>query len=267
MEESKMKELMIDYLDGNLTGELNDFVAKHIEKSEKWKAEFEKLKELTTLMENSVELTPDASLKADFDKMLSEQMSMANMSVSQPVEKVETKTIYWNSPKMWMQIAASLTILVVGVMLGTNLTSDTQQDEMMALRKEMEATKNLVLASLQNQSASSRISAVNASYQIATMDDEIVDALIKTMNTDENANVRLAAVDALSEFADEEKVRKALIASLGTQDKPLVQMALINLMVLLKENRAIKPMQEIIHDENSIEVVKDEAHFGVFKLS
>ena len=92
-------------------------------------------------------------------------------------------------------------------------------------------------------------------------------ALIETMNTDDNANVRLAAVDALSEFADEDKVRKALINGLATQDKAVVQIALINLMVRLKENRAIEPLKKIIEDDNSIEVVKDEAHFGVFKLS
>jgi len=32
-----MKELMIDYLEGNLTGELKEFVAKHVEKNNKWK--------------------------------------------------------------------------------------------------------------------------------------------------------------------------------------------------------------------------------------
>jgi anti-sigma-K factor RskA len=260
MEESKMKELMIDYLDGNLTGELNDFVKKHIEKDGQWKAEFEKLKVLTNLMDNSRDLTPDPSLQAGFDKMLAEQMALATV-------KPEAKTVYWNNPKMWMQIAASVTILVAGVLVGTRLTSSTQQDEMIALRKEMEATKHLVLTSLHNQSASSRIGAVNASYQMSSMDDEIVEALINAMNTDQNANVRLAALDALSEFADEEPIRKALIKSLTTQDKAVVQIALINLMVQLKENRAIAPMKKIIDDENSIEVVKDEANYGVFKLS
>jgi hypothetical protein len=260
MEESKMKELMIDYLDGNLTGELKDFVAKHIEKDENWKSEYSKLKELTVLMENSKELTPDPSLKEEFDQMLAAEMAVAS-------EKTEAKTIYWNSPKMWMQIAASVSILAVGVLVGSKFSANTEQDELMALRKEMEATKSLVLASLQNQSASSRINAVNVSYQMATMDDEIVDALIETMNTDDNANVRLAAVDALSEFAEEEKVRKALIDGLATQEKAVVQIALINLMVRLKENRAIEPLKKIIEDNNSIETVKDEAHFGVFKLS
>ena len=260
MEDSKMKELMMDYLEDNLTGELKDFVAKHIEKSEKWREEFEKLTELTNLIENSKELTPDASLREGFEKVLADEIKLS-------ANKPETKTINWSNPKMWMQVAASIAILVVGVVVGIKITSSTQQDELMALRKEMEVTKKLVLSSLQNQSASSRIGAVNASYQMTTVDDDIILALINTMNTDQNANVRLAALDALSEFVEEENVRKALIESLTTQDKPVVQIALINLMVRLKENRAIKPLKEIIHDDSSIEAVKDEAHYGVFKLS
>jgi len=251
---------MIDYLDGNLTGELKDFVTKHIEKDGRWKHEFGKLKELSTLMDNSIELTPDPSLRAEFEKMLAEEIAVAST-------KPAAKTIHWSSPKMWMQIAASVAILVVGVLVGNKFNADSQQQELTALRLEMEATKQLVLSSLGNQSASSRIGAVNASYQMNAMDDDIVNALINTMNTDGNANVRLAAVDALTEFADEENVRKALISALATQDKAVVQIALINLMVRLKEERAIQPMQQIIQDENSIEVVKDEANYGVFKLS
>ena len=90
--------------------------------------------------------------------------------------------------------------------------------------------------------------------------------MIKTMNTDENANVRLAAIDALSKFSNEENVRNALIHSLTIQDKPVVQIALINLMVELKEARAKDAFQNIIDNESLINVVRDEASFGIYKL-
>ena len=260
-----MKELMIDYLEGNLSGELKSFVANHIEKDERWVKEFNELKEVMDAMENTTDLEPDSSLKTDFEAMLRIEMSEEKLNQSIEKEVEVTKTIYWNSPKMWMQIAASVTILAVGVILGINFTND--RAELVALQKEMDATKQLVISSLQNQSASSRLNAVNVSYQMNSMDDEIVEALISTMNTDDNANVRLAALEALTQFVDEEKVRKALIASLSTQDKPVVQIALINLMIQLKESRAIAPMKEILNSEEAIEVVKDEANYGVFKLS
>lgn len=265
MEEHKMKELMIDYLEGNLSGELKSFVADHIEKDERWEKDFEELKEVMEAMENTTDLEPNSSLKVDFEAMLRIEMSEEKLNYSNEKQNELTKSIYWNSPKMWMQIAASVTILAVGIVLGINFTNN--KAELLALQEEMENTKQLVISSLQNQSASSRLNAVNVSYQMNSMDDEIVDALINTMNTDENANVRLAALEALSQFADEEKVRKVLIASLTTQDKPIVQIALINLMVQLKESRAIEPLKNILNSDEAIEVVKDEANYGVFKLS
>lgn len=257
-----MKDLIIDYLEGNLTGELNSFVANHIKKSEQWTREHENLKMLLEVIENNDELTPPATLKADFDKMLAHEMAQTDIHVP---ETKDAKTISWPNPKMWLQIAASVVLVIIGVYAGNKISSNANQEEIMALRTEMEVTKKLVLSSLQNQSASSRINAVKATYKIS-VDDDIVRALIKTMNTDENANVRLAAIDALSEFADEKNIRTALIDALSTQDMPVVQIALINLMVQLKESRAINALKKIIDDENEIITVRDEASYGLIRL-
>ena len=87
------------------------------------------------------------------------------------------------------------------------------------------------------------------------------------MNDDESVNVRLAAVQALAKFSDEPGVTAALIHALEHQKEPLVQIALINLMVELKEKEAIEELEQIITDEESIETVKNEAHMALFKLS
>jgi hypothetical protein len=262
MEERKMEDLMIDYLEGNLTGELNEFVAKHINKSPKWASEFERLKKIVRAMENSDELIPPTSLKIEFEEMLANKIDSDSGLEQQNV----TKTVYWNSPKMWMQIAASVALLIVGILGGIKLTSNANQKELVALREEMKVTKTLVLSALQNQSASSRINAVNASYTISVLDEDIINALINTMDSDENANVRIAAVDALSEFVEQEIVRSALIQSLSKQDMPVVQIALINLMVQLKEKRAGKILQQIIDDEAASNTVRDEATYGLYRL-
>jgi len=86
------------------------------------------------------------------------------------------------------------------------------------------------------------------------------------MNFDDNINVRVAAVEALGNFADDEKVKDALIQSLVVQEYPAVQLKLIMLMVRLEEKRAIDNLQEIIQNDEVISIVKDEAQFGIFKL-
>ena len=261
MEEDKMKDLMIDYLEGNLTGELKEFVARHIEKEDRWKKEFEELKFLFGTMENSSEVMPEASLKRDFEEMLQKEISMQSTE-----EPQESKQVFI-TPRFWMQVAASITILAVGVIFGINITQNNNERELAALKAEMEQTKQMVMTSLQNQSASSRLNAVNVTYTMPQYDHEIIEALVNTLNNDENANVRLAAMEALSQFEDNPEVREALIASLSTQDKPVVQIALINLMVKLNEKRAITPMKQMMDNDMTLQTVKDEANFGVYKLS
>ncbi|MEP2772791.1 MAG: HEAT repeat domain-containing protein [Fulvivirga sp.] len=264
MDDKKMKELMIDYIDGKLTGELKLFVEKHINKGEHNRKSFEELKETIDLLQHDKEVEPDSDLKLNFlDTLESEIEQLEN-----ELENKEAKVIGLKISNYW-QVAAAVSILVVGLLGGYWLTTNSQEKEqLMALQREMEATKKMVMMALNDQnSASQRMLGVNASYELKTADGDIVDALIETMNTDDNVNVRLAAINALANFKNEPSIRNALIASLEKQEDPIVQITLINLMVEMKEKGAIEELKEIIEDSTNIESVKDEAHMAVFKLS
>ena len=132
----------------------------------------------------------------------------------------------------------------------------------------MEATKQMMMAMLDNtQSASQRMMGATVAFKMEKADDQIVRALTKTMNEDPNTNVRLVALEALGKFHQQDYVRKALIASLATQKDPIVQIALIRLMVQIKEKEVMKELQRITNDEEVLPAVKDEAHAGILKLS
>jgi hypothetical protein len=62
-------------------------------------------------------------------------------------------------------------------------------------------------------------------------------------------------------------VRSALIRSLGTQKDPVVQIALIQLLVKMKEKGVVNELERIINDSTTITPVKDEAHSGILRLS
>lgn len=252
-----MTELINDYIDGYLSGELKAYVEKHIEEDKEWKETYQHYIELNKLIEADKTLEAPDTLRNDFEDFLKQEIE--NQTKVVPMSSA-------SNHKRWYQIAAAVAILAVGYILGTSINK-ANTDEIDQLRNEMAATKALVLNSLSDQSASSRLGAVNASYAMSDMDDDIIQAFVKTLNTDENINVRLAALDALSNYADNEKVRKALIESLSTQDKPAVQIVLINLLVQLKEKRAIEPLKKLTEDEENIEAVRDEANYGIFKLS
>jgi hypothetical protein len=109
--------------------------------------------------------------------------------------------------------------------------------------------------------------AVSQVMEMEKPDDEIVQALVKTMNEDVNTNVRMAALDALSKFHQDPQVRKELVKSLAKQKDPVVQIALIQLMVQMKEIGVVKDLQKIVDDNKSMKAVKDEAYTGLLKLS
>ncbi|MDX1627256.1 MAG: hypothetical protein R3345_01080, partial [Fulvivirga sp.] len=209
MKDEKMRELMIDYIEGNLSGELGEFVEKYINKSAANRKEYESLQATIALLEQDRQLEPDSSLRSQF-------MDALNQAIAEEKEVQETKHHFLGNPsrQIW-QVAAAAAILIIGVMGGMwYMQNKNNEAQMRALQKEMESTKQMVMMALENQhSASQRMMGVNASYDIKEVDHDIVNALVKTMNEDDNVNVRLAAVNALAKFSDSSQVRQALISS------------------------------------------------------
>ena len=121
----------------------------------------------------------------------------------------------------------------------------------------------LFMAKLDQSSASQRIQAVNFTQDLSQPNKEILETLIQTMNTDDNVNVRMAAIYALSKFTNENIVRNALVNSLKTQEDALLQITLINILVQIKEDKAVDVMKDIIQKEETIDAVKQMAEKGL----
>ncbi|MEM6359474.1 MAG: HEAT repeat domain-containing protein [Bacteroidota bacterium] len=260
--DKKMKELIIDYVDGNLSGELAEFVQKQIEKDSDLALEYRKLQELSALMKNSEQYEPSSVSRDNFLLAMEEELEQ----LDEPIKKNDAKITSWN---MSWRVAAAMALIAVSFATGRWLWNDsTERSQLAGLQKEMAETKSLVLSSLENTtSASTRLNGINVAYEKGSVDKEVIRVLIKTMNEDENVNVRLAAVRALAKFSDEPGVTQALVNALENQKEALVQIALINLMVELQEKGVLDKLRQIIEDENALDAVKDEAHMAVFKLS
>jgi HEAT repeat protein len=108
---------------------------------------------------------------------------------------------------------------------------------------------------------------ITVAYQIPKADNEIIATLEKVMNEDPNTNVRMAALEALSKFHQEPAVRKVLLKSLTIQKDPVVQIALIQIMVMMKEKGVIKELERMTEDTGTMKAVKDAAYSGLLKLS
>lgn len=252
--------MIIDYIDGKLSADDTKRIESELEKNPQAYALYVQLKEVVNIMDSSEELKPSLKLRSSFAAVLQTEIELDKKS----------NRVFLSSP--WYRVAATVALLVVGGSVVYWISQQNQQrKELLALQKELEETRRLVIAQMNNdQSASERMLGIMAAYESVRAnkpDDEIVEALVTILNTDSNTNVRLAAVDALSRFIDQRDVRHALIESLLIQKDPVVQLTLIQLLVQVKEKDAVKPLNQIIEDEQSLPAVKDEAHAGIFKLS
>ena len=258
MDKEKLEELLIDYIDGKLSEAQRMEAEKEIAANNQSYQLYEELREVMQLMSKSPSIEPGLHLSDEFERaILAEQKTAKNQG-----------RLILFSPIV-LRLAAAVALVISGVAIGYWINKNQQrEEELVVLKKEVEATKKIMMGMLVNQqSASQRMLGTTVAFKLDKADDDIVNALVKALNEDTNLNVRLAAMDALSKFHEQEHVRKALIASLATQTDPVVQINLIRLLVELKEKESLKELLRITNDEELLPAVKDEAHVGILKLS
>ena len=118
-----------------------------------------------------------------------------------------------------------------------NGASGASGGEIHALRDEVRSLSRLVTLSLLKQdSASERLRGVSFGREAGRGDDRVLQALLDTLRHDPDVNVRLATVDALAPALGQPAVRGQLVLEVGAQRSPIVQIALIDM--LLARDRA-----------------------------
>jgi HEAT repeat protein len=257
MEKEKLESLIIDYIDNKLNGVDRQAVEQDLVENPDARKLYQQLKEVIDVMERSSGFEPTAKLKSGFEEMLQQEMK----SSASAKQRFLQPTFY--------RMAAAVALLILGGGVGFWISKINDQQERIAIiEKQMEANKLMMMSMIENhQSASQRIQGVNVAMKIEKADTEIVNALSRAMNEDPNSNVRLAALEALSKFSADPNVRKLLIESLSKQKDPVVQIALIQLMVQMNETGIVNDLQKIVDDSETMKAVKDEAYSGILKLS
>ena len=120
-----------------------------------------------------------------------------------------------------------------------------------------------LLSLLQQQSASERLRGVSWSSQVPQPEEAILSALLQTLNSDPNVNVRLASVDALRRFGGREGVRRDVAEALPQQESPLVQIALIDFLLEAEGPEAAGVLRRLADDLMLDKAVRDRAARGL----
>jgi anti-sigma-K factor RskA len=262
-------ELLPDYLQGSLKAEQDNLVEQHIAECGDCREEVAIWKKLSLLPVEQ----PSAGSRERFEAMLRAYQTGRNDKVT-GVERSKRGSV-WN----WLHspvgaVAWSAALLVIGIFAGnyfgnrTATRSNSGQDEIAAMHTELANMKQMVVLSmLQQQSASERLQAVSYSRREDQLDPQVMSALVHTLRYDGSVDVRLAALDALSRHGAQPQVHKGVVDALQEQQSPLVQVALIDLMLEWRDPDAAQRLRNFVQTPNLNPTVKQRADWALSKFN
>jgi len=248
----KAKDLARKYNEGVITPEEYSTLEQFIANGEIRLEELTPINTLKSMYDGQEEPSPSEAMTAAFYQKLGEAKGRQNKSAF---------ATWWST--IWavqpgFQWAYSLVILLAGVIGGYFIKPGNHVQEISKLSNEVTQMKEMMMLTLlEKESTSDRLRAVNLTSELPNVSMKVTEALFKTLNTDENVNVRLATIDALYPYAGHPEVRKGLIEAIDKQDSPLVQVALAEMMVDLQEKRSVKALEELMNKESTPFEVKE----------
>lgn len=262
-----LPDLLVNELDKNIRRKITD----HLATCALCKKEWESISSLWKKMAILPEEQPSKKMHDRFYAMLEayKQSDLFEKTAARRSKIFDDWLERWWPRRPAVQFVLAALLLVLGLIIGTIFTMrGAKGGEIAQLREEVHDMRQLVTISLlEKQSAIDRLRGVNLSYQIAQPDSQVLIALLDTLNYDSNVNVRLAAVDALYLFHDKKIVKEGLIKSFSNQTSPLVQIALIDLMVDIRERQSIEALKQLIQNKKLNPTVKERAEWGIQQLS
>jgi anti-sigma factor RsiW len=263
----EIENLMPDYLQGKLNSDRAVLVQEHLEQCVRCSEEVAIWKKLAQLPQER----PSPALRQRFDAMLESYQEGRWEKTRLAVERGRftglSELVHWlRTPSM--SVAWACVLMVAGFLGGRYIDRDTSENrELAQMRQELHATRQLVaLSLLQQQSPNERLQGVSWSTRTQP-DPQILDALQHTLRYDSSVDVRLAALDALKGYGDRPDVSQGLVEALDKQQSPLVQVALIDALVDLRDTRAVEAIKHLQKTPGLDPSVRKHADWGIQKLS
>ncbi len=267
MNKKKKIQLITEYLLNDSQGTDREKIRKFLVDLGIREEELDEFERLNRELDAIPEREPSEKLRTSFYENLEEYKSIISHKES-PVPGLKSIWEELWQPVMFKRLAYALAVFVFGCLAGYWYTSEmkykTQVNSMISEMQDMQ--KVMMLTLIQQPSPSDRLKAISISNQISSADDKIIDALLHTLNNDPNVNVRLMAVEALYNFADNPKVRIGLIKSISQQESPIVQVTLADVMVLLQEKGSVEELKKLLEKNNLNESVESKLRNSIESL-
>jgi hypothetical protein len=267
----EVRDQLPDYWTGALEEGAKTRMQTHFASCPACRAEAETLSAIWKKLGAIPEERPGRALRARFDATLEAYMQGLRQAERGPStrERVDKWLEGWWPRQPVFQFGFALAFLAVGLLVGYSITQNSRSGggEVAQLREEVRHTRQLVaLSLLQQQSASERLKGVDWSNRMTRPDPQVLSALLHTVNYDQNVNVRLAALDALHQSANNEMVRRGLVESLDRQTSPMVQIALIDLLVEIRDKPAGQALKDLMQETGLNPEVRERAQWALGQM-
>ena len=270
------KTLLTLWLNDQLTEDERAEVEAHLAGCDNCRQELATSAHLWELMETIPAPEPPAGTLIRFNAMLDAYKTSGATSRigATPGSGIMARLKQLFTMQPGFAMAYSLLLVVLGIFLGHWVNnpppvappSDKQQLE--TLSAQVSDMREMMMKSLlQNPSASERIRGVSYTSEITTVNPGVIEALLTTLNNDQNVNVRLMTLEALTHYASNPAVRAGLVESIPQQESPLVQAALADVMLKLQEKNAIRPFKKLLQQKNLNSLVRTKIETTIARLS
>ena len=244
MKKEDFEILSLEYLRGTLSeNESRDF--EHFLKSDvESEKQLEALKLVWESLDKVVIPEPSPVMDQEFFNALDHEIEQQRNSAS-AVKGYLNEVLNWF---MKPQLAYGLLLLVVvwSFLWNTKESSSNATRSIIVDSETEQVREKLVLTLLEQSSANKRLEGVSEANKIVKVDEQVINALLRALNKDPNVNVRLAAIESLTNYVENPKVRQGLIQSIPNQESPIIQVTLANLMLALEERKSIEPFKRLL---------------------
>lgn len=232
------------YIDQKLDKATHEAIGRHLESCASCRELHSELSSFLTYMDRLPQPGSPEGMKEEFMALAAE--------VEIPRQR-KTPVI-----QLWMKIAAMVVLFAGTYWIGYRIGAGKGEVAATQLASQLnEQKQQVMLASLRDYTGPQKIEAVYNISKSGNASDELIDALVYTMNSDKNVNVRLAAINALTEMMDKnERVKKELIRSLSVQENSLLQISLIQVLTQSGVKEAKEEIESITNNETTDESVK-----------
>lgn len=260
----EIRLLIPQYLSGQLSPAEKDVFEAQLNASPELRIEVEELRSLWNELGSIPEERPSDVLRARFYQKLN--------AIARERNRIsDSGFAWWKSGLQGLvrQTTIAIAVFAVGLYAGrVSLGPSAAKQDVKRLDTEVQTLRQTVaLSLLERQSATSRLEGISWSSRVEHPDNDLVSALLSTLNSDPNINVRLSALDAVEKFSGDPAVRKALVESIPRQDSPLVQIALIDAVVHMRDNTAATELRKLTGDREVNAAVRQRAQWGLQKLT